>query len=566
MSPQDFSPFDRASLAIRLFAADPVGLGGVVLRGPSGPLRDQLLQLLRDLRPTDTPIRRCPIGADDDRLLGGLDVVAALAHGAARVQPGLLAQADGGVLILPSAERLSAAAAGRITAAIDDGQVRLERDGRSLQWPARFGVVVLDEGEGDERAPAALHERAAFLLDLNDLARPPRPAAHGSRPADAAICEDAVLTAITTAAAALGIVSLRPCLFALRAARGLARLDGRDSLIQADIETAAGLVLSPRAVALPSPDEAPDPPPPDPPDADPQDAPPENQAQLPPEVLEDLIVAAARAAIPDQLLAALAAGAIRAKAGGQGAASASLHRGRPIGVRAGLPRNGARLALLATLRAAAPWQTIRRAQHREGPPVRLTREDLRIRRFAERSEASVIFIVDASGSAAFQRLAEVKGAIELILAEAYAARTHVALVVFRKDGAQVLAPPTRSLARARALLAGLPGGGATPLAAGLEAGLALAIAERGKGRSVLTLLLSDGRANIARDGSRDRARAAADAVAAATRFRVAGIATIVVDTGRWPGPENQALATAMGARCVALPFADAAAMKALIPT
>jgi magnesium chelatase subunit D len=232
-------------------------------------------------------------------------------------------------------------------------------------------------------------------------------------------------------------------------------------------------------------------------------------------------------------------------------------------VRAGLPRNGARLALLATLRAAAPWQAIRRAQSKKGAPLRLARDDLRVRRFAERTEASVIFIVDASGSAAFQRLAEVKGAIELILAQAYAARTHVALIAFRKDGAEILAPPTRSLARARALLAGLPGGGATPLAAGLDQGFAVAITERAKGRSVLALVLSDGRANVARDGGRDRARAASDALAAASRFRAAGIAAVVVDTGRWPGPENAALAKAMGARCVSLPFADAAAMKAL---
>ncbi|MEO1331798.1 MAG: VWA domain-containing protein, partial [Pseudomonadota bacterium] len=90
-----------------------------------------------------------------------------------------------------------------------------------------------------------------------------------------------------------------------------------------------------------------------------------------------------------------------------------------------------------------------------------------------------------------------------------------ALVAFRGRGAELVLAPTRALARARRALAGLPGGGATPLASGLEAALALAAAARREGQAAQVVVLTDGRANIARDGQPGRAGARADAEAAA---------------------------------------------------
>ncbi len=104
--------------------------------------------------------------------------------------------------------------------------------------------------------------------------------------------------------------------------------------------------------------------------------------------------------------------------------------------------------------------------------VEIRREDFRLTRFTRRTPTTVIFAVDASGSSALHRLAETKGAVELLLAECYVRRDRVAPIAFRRQRAELLLPPTRSLARARRNLAGLPGGDATPLAAGIEAAAA----------------------------------------------------------------------------------------------
>ncbi|MBY0334635.1 MAG: VWA domain-containing protein, partial [Acetobacteraceae bacterium] len=235
-------------------------------------------------------------------------------------------------------------------------------------------------------------------------------------------------------------------------------------------------------------------------------------------------------------------------------------RGRPIGVRAGRLHAGARLALIETLRAAAPWQRLRNGAAGTRR-LRIRPEDVRIRRYRARPGTTTIFAVDASGSAALHRLAEAKGAVELLLAECYARRDRVALIAFRGRAAEVLLPPTHALARARRSLAALPGGGATPLAAALDAALAQVEAERREGRTPLLVLLTDGRANVARDGTTGRSAGEADALAAARGLAAARITTLLVDTAPRAQPFARTLAEAMRARYLALPQADATGLS-----
>ena len=76
--PDQVLPWEDAVLAAALLAVDPAGLGGVVLRAHVGPLRDEWLGILRDLLPEAAPVIRVPLSVTDDRLLGGLDLGAAL--------------------------------------------------------------------------------------------------------------------------------------------------------------------------------------------------------------------------------------------------------------------------------------------------------------------------------------------------------------------------------------------------------------------------------------------------------------------------------------------------------
>ncbi|MFW5655574.1 MAG: VWA domain-containing protein, partial [Roseicyclus sp.] len=222
--------------------------------------------------------------------------------------------------------------------------------------------------------------------------------------------------------------------------------------------------------------------------------------------------------------------------------------------------------LVATLRAAAPWQPLRRKATGEEGRLHVRLSDIRVRQFEERSDRAIIFVVDASGSAALARLAEAKGAVELLLGEAYSRRDHVALVAFRGEGADVLLPPTRSLVQTKRRLGQLPGGGGTPLAAGLKAALELADLAQSKGMTPSIAPLTDGRANVDLTGVADRTQAAEDARAMARAIRARGLPGLVIDTGLRPTRGLGDLAREMRVPYLPLPRADARALSAAVET
>ena len=536
-------PVADARLALRLFANDPARFGAIALRG-GGPVRDMLLEELRALLPPGAPLLRLPAHCDDEALLGGIDLAASLATARTVRQAGILARTAGGVLIVPMAERIEPAFAGRLAQMLDDAEMCC-------------GLVLLDDSISDDEAPpASLIERAAFLVDLGHISQwPAAPTVERSAPAPAEI-EQAGLESLAKVAGALGVEGLRPLLHAAAAARANAALHGRTLADDDDLTAAARLALAPRATRLPQlPEQAQ------------QDPAPDNAADSSGQATasgQEVVMEAAIAALPPDLLAQLAAGEAsrRTRGSGGGKRARSGLRGRPLAARPGLPRGGARLALIDTLRAAIPWQALRRSDSVGAGRglLELRRADLRIRRFSQRSQAVTIVCVDASGSAAMARLAEAKGAVERLLAQAYVTRSEVALIAFRGGGADLLLPPTRSLTRAQRVLAELPGGGGTPLAAAITAARRLADGVAARGATPLLVFLTDGSANIAADGSVGRARAAEDALTTARQIAASGHGALVIDIAPRPRPEAQALAAAMRARHMPLPLADSSAI------
>lgn len=573
-----------AAYAMGLLAVDAVGIGGLLLRASAGPAREVWLAQLKVLLGATRPMKRMPVHIADERLLGGLDLAATLHAGRPVAQRGLLADCDGGVLVVPMAERLLAGTAARLTLALDTRQVAIEREGLTLQHAARFGIVAFDEAVSDDEAvPQALCDRLGVHVRLPEArAGAQEVEAWTSAEIDAARCRlpgvvagDDVLEALCATAQALGISSMRAPWLALQVARATAALNGHDAVDEDDSRLAARLVLGPRATVVPPAESSQNEPQPQAEDDSPADAepPPRDESDAPDDgadtesahALRDEVLEAARAAIPPGLLAALAAGhAARSRApsaGRAGALKLSARRGRPVGTRRGDPVQGARLNLLATLRAAAPWQVLRRREHPARPGIHVRRGDFHITRYQQHSETTTLFAVDASGSAALHRLAEAKGAVELLLADCYVRRDRVALIAFRAQGAELLLPPTRSLVRVKRCLAGLPGGGGTPLAAGIEAATALADQLQRRGDTAVVVLLTDGRANVARDGKPGREHAQLDALAAARAWRITGATALLLDTSPHPAPQARAVAEAMGAVYLPLPYADANVMS-----
>ena len=539
------TPWNRAVLALSLAAIDPRGLNGVIIRARPSAARDALMQAARSLRLPH--VRLHPV-MTKQVLDGDVDVSATLGSGTVLMQRGLLARGPS-MLVLPMAERASVYLSARLGQALDASEGHL--------------LLALDESaENDEALPARLADRCAFEVILDDIAlgdiRPPnlpddiaslqKAARNVVIPAD--IIEQLVMLAVS-----FGITSLRAPSFALRAAGAHAALNGRTTLDTDDISAAVMLVFAHRATQLPETSEQNEPPPP-------QDQHKTQNQNDGLNIPDDLLVDAINACLPAGLLDRSSAG--KGKTGaGSGAKRAGARRGRPLP--AGTSGNSdASVDLLATLRAAVPWQTLRkRGQPQSIRPV-IYPSDLRNRRYETLSDRLLIFVVDASGSAAMARLSEAKGAVELLLAGAYARRDHVALITFRGTKADVLLPPTRSLVQTKRRLAELPGGGATPLASGLSAAFTMAQTASRKGMTPTVITLTDGRANIALDGQPNRPQAASDAQDIARKLANGGIDALVIDTTLRPDRNLRALADTMRAKYIALPRTDAQSVSAAV--
>lgn len=570
-----------ATTASALLLVHPAGCGGMVIKARSSVLAERFVARLRQLAGPNRPVVKLPAGITDDRLMGGLDLARTLEIGRPVLEPGLLARADQGMVLIPGAERLSAGMAARIAMAVDRKCVSIEREGLGREMPARFAVVLVDESsEPDEAPPAALLDRAAFAIDLAGISYRDTDACpfdpeeiESARKLLAGIASsDQDIHALVETADALGIKSQRAPMLALNAARASAALDGRRKVEESDLVLATRLVLAPRATMLPAPspaqDKASESSKPD--TSASSDAHDDREETAGDQRPNDVLLAAAKAALPAGLLdGPLMKQRMRsASAGHSGRTAPNRLRGARMASRPGSPGSGARLDLIATLRNAAPHQRIRRSGLPSGAmaetAVLVHRQDMRVARYKQRSDTLTIFTVDASGSAALHRLAEAKGAVELMLADCYVRRDWVALVAFRGDGSSLLLPPTRSLTRAKRCLGELAGGGGTPLASGMKSAFALSRAAARQGRTATTVVLTDGRPNISLEGKPGRPAAENDALAIARVFAASGERAIVIDTGQRPNAFAQKLAGTLGGRYVPLPYADANAVYSAV--
>lgn len=561
---------DSPGLALDVLAIAPAMLGGIALRGLPGPGREAALDRLAELM--DAPVR-VPVNVTDDRLLGGLDISTTLRSRRPVYERGLLELAHERLLVLSMAERLDDHFVALICQSVDAQQLIVERDGRSSTSPCKLTLVALDESmQDDEHIAPALVDRLALVLETNDLD------VHALRDGVVTLqtlastrkrytelsLDTAQLEAINAAAMGLGIFSLRSSIHAAAAARAIAARRGARKVHDDDIGAACRLVFTHRVRQLPPlPDAPADEPPPPESEASDDDAPKDNADSGSPDLM-DSVVESVTAVLPEQLLKSLADGGLNdAKSGGRGPQGAmkAQRRGRPVGVRPVTHLGTQKLNVLATVKAAAPWQRLRGADDRR---LRVLPEDFRVTRYKPSAQTTSVFVVDASGSSAARRLAEVKGAVELLLAECYVTRARVAVVAFRGEHAELLLAPTRSLTRARRQLADLPGGGATPLASAIDVTRELCDQLRRQAEQAQVIFLTDGHGNVSRDGQPGHPDATEHALDAAKEFHALYVPSIVIDTSRRPRDRARRVADALGARYLPLPYADAGALAGAV--
>ncbi len=561
----------------------------------------------------DTDVVELPINVSEDRLIGGLDLDRTIATGKRHISTGLLAQANGHVLYVNDINLLDTAASALVAHAVDSKRVPVEREGLSVIHDADFrfiGTFDSDEGEPGsllrDRVGLIVGSAAECLADetVEIIDRAFRFDADPVTFANDFVLETAQLKSeiedararlprvrvtedqirqISQVAMSLGVEGNRADVFALKAARANAALAGREAVSEDDLVAATQLVLAPRATTLPAhsaqreeprevslPENAKEQTRPNTGGSDRDSA---------PGSLEEAMINALDARLLADLLLPMQPARHQSRTGKRVKGSTSI-RGRYVRSRI-RPISGARVAIDATLRAAAPFQTSRRAQAQlsqsnEGSRtpinlaaksstlrVRIEPGDLRFKEFKHRSGILFIFVVDASGSMALNRMAQAKGALNRLLHQAYLHRDKVALISFRGEDADALLAPTRSVELAKRLADGMPVGGGTPVAAGIVRAIEVARLARLRGMSqAMLVLFTDGRANV---GLGER-RMSPPAASIGDELRRLGalleteeIRSVVVDTkSRFVSSgEAEALARILGARYFYLPGSGA---------
>ncbi|MCP8306510.1 MAG: putative cobaltochelatase [archaeon] len=521
------------------------------------------------------PVVELPIGATEDRVVGTLDIEKAIKTGEKHFEPGLLAEANRGILYIDEVNLLDDHLVDVLLDAAAMGVNFVEREGVSFSHPAQFVLVGTMNPEEGELRPQLL-DRFALTVEVKGIpyqeARAEivrrRIAFENDTLSFVATWHDAqeqmrrriidannlllrvklsdeMLKLITQICIDFAVDGHRADIVMHKTAYTIAAFKGRTEVVEEDVKEAAELALPHRHRRQPfeepelkqqqiqesiqrwnqnkerqSPplgnDSSQD---------DHADPPREGEVPEREQVFEaDLPYSVKRLATPvlDQIS--------RSSTGRRSKSMSNSKTGRYVD--SVIPKGKVEdIAFDATFRAAAPFQSRRRKDSIGQGTLLIENCDLREKVREKKVSNLIVFVVDASGSmAAEERMVATKGAILSLLLDAYQRRDRVGMVVFRKSEAKLVLPPTKSVELARKCLASLPTGGRTPMAHGLKLGMETIRKYMWRDKEVVPLLVlvSDGRANVNLYGG----NSVEEAKMMAREIRLAGIRSVAIDTER----------------------------------
>jgi magnesium chelatase subunit D len=586
-------------------------IGGVLLRGEKGTGKSLTVRALADLLPEIEVVADCPfncdpanpkemcdscssrvitgeklpvvkkrvsvvelpVGATEDRVVGTLDIEAAIKTGEKHFEPGLLAEANRNILYIDEVNLLDDHIVDVLLDAAAMGVNYVEREDISFSHPAKFVLVGTMNPEEGELRPQLL-DRFALSVEVKGIKDPAaraeivrrrvmfendpegfiaqyrdeqeelrRRITEAQRLLPMVKLSDEMLDLITQICLDCGVDGHRADIVMYKTACTLAAFKGRVEVTEDDIKEAAELALPHRRRRKPF--------------EEPkleqqqiqeiiekwqqnkrnqqsehqnfsnrQDSKEKSQENEEPEM--EQIFEPHQPYLVKKFATPVMDSIRRGVTGRRSKSRSDSKIGRYVAstIPKGKPTD---LAFDATLRAAAPYQLSRKSTSNSQMAILIENWDLR-ERIRERKIGNLImFVVDASGSmAAEERMAAAKGAILSLLLDAYQRRDRVGMIVFRKEKAELVLPPTKSIELANRLLSEIPTGGRTPLAHGLKLALDTIMGHLYKDRRLVPLLvlISDGKANVSLYGGDP----VEDAITVAKEIRARGINSLIIDT------------------------------------